>query len=177
MSCTLSLKGLAFDCEKSKGGIQTIWIANYDDVESVDVGDDGVVSGITMADSAKFKPYYFRKETGSLTSTWTVDESKGVGYCTNEVSLVFTKQDTTKRLELNALAQNRLACIVKDSNGIYTYLGSEDYVSMLSGSHTTGVAKGDNNSYSMVLKDETSGYPPLVSEEIIDTVCAKSADK
>ena len=171
MACSQSLNGIPFDCEKSKGGIQTIWIANYDDVTEVKVGEDGVVTAITMTNSAKFKPYYFRKETGSLTSTWTIDESKGVGYCTNEVSLVFTKQDTAKRLELNALAQNRLACIVKDSNGVYTYLGSEDYVSMSSGSHTTGTAKGDNNSYSVVLKDETSGYAPLIDEETAMQYC------
>lgn len=171
MACSQTLNGIPFDCEKSKGGIQTIWIANYDDVTEVKVGEDGVVTSLTMTNSAKFKPYYFRKETGSLTSTWTIDESKGVGYCTNEVSLVFTKQDTAKRLELNALAQNRLACIVKDSNGVYTYLGSEDYVSMSSGSHTTGTAKGDNNSYSVVLKDETSGYAPLIDEETAMQYC------
>lgn len=171
MACSHTLNGIPFDCEKSKGGIQTIWIANYDDVTEVKVGEDGVVTSITMTNSAKFKPYYFRKETGSLTSTWTIDESKGVGYCSNEVSLVFTKQDTAKRLELNALAQNRLACIVKDSNGVYTYLGSEDYVSMSSGSHTTGTAKGDNNSYSVVLKDETSGYAPLIDEETAMQYC------
>lgn len=171
MACSQTLNGIPFDCEKSKGGIQTIWIANYDDVTEVKVGEDGVVTSITMTNEAKFKPYYFRKETGSLTSTWTIDESKGVGYCTNEVSLVFTKQDTAKRLELNALAQNRLACIIKDSNGVYTYLGSEDYVSMSSGSHTTGTAKGDNNSYSVTLKDETSGYAPLIDEATAMQYC------
>lgn len=168
MACTQSLYGLPFDCENSKGGIQEIWIGNFDNF-TVEVDTDGYAT-ITPSGDAKFKPFYIRKETGSLTSTWTKDEAKGIGYCTNELSLVFTKQDTAKRLELNALAQNRLACIVKDCNGVYTYLGSEEYVSMSSGSHTTGTARGDNNSYSIVLSDTTTSYPPLIKKEMVETV-------
>ena len=79
--CNQTLGGITLDCTSSLGGIKTVYIANYGDVESVDLvsgttgTDAGKITGITMADGVKFKPYQFRKQTGSMTSTLTVDEN------------------------------------------------------------------------------------------------------
>lgn len=169
--CNQTLNGITLDCSHSLGGIKTVYIANYGDVESVSADtSSGKIVSVTMAASAKFKPYQFRKQTGSLTSTLTVDETAGVNYVSTELSLVFTKMETAKRLELSALSIGQLAVIVEDSNGTFWYLGKDDYVSATAGGAQTGTAKGDGNNYTLTLRDESDTYPFEIDKSAVDSV-------
>lgn len=166
--CNQTLAGISLDCTNSLGGIKTVYIANYGDVTSIDIDDaSGMITGITMTDTVKFKPYQFRKQTGSMTSTLNVDETAGINYVSTELALVFTKMETAKRLEMTALAKAQLAVIVKDSNNKYWYLGKDDYVSSTAGSGNTGTAKGDSNNYSLTLTDESDTYPYEITEAAV----------
>ena len=91
--CIQTLKGIKLDCSHSLGGIKTVYIANYNDVTDIKYNastgsttgsTSGVtgsttgvtftgdtITGITMASGTTFKPYQFRKQTGSMTSTLT----------------------------------------------------------------------------------------------------------
>lgn len=190
--CNQTLSGIRLDCSHSLGGIKTVYIANYNDVTDIEynastgtttgstsgetyTGD--TITGITMAASAKFKPYQFRKQTGSMTSTLTVDETAGVNYVSTELSLVFTKMETKKRIELSALSIGQLAVIVEDSNGTFWYLGKDDYVSVSAGGGQTGTAKGDGNNYTLTLRDESDTYPYEITKEAVEAVIDKSQDK
>lgn len=172
--CNQTLAGITLDCTNSLGGIKTVYIANYGDVESVAVDEaNGEITGITMTTGSTFKPYQFRKQTGSMTSTLNVDETAGVNYVSTELSLVFTKMETAKRLEMTALAKAQLAVIVEDSNGKYWYMGKDDYVSSTAGGGNTGTAKGDQNAYTLTLTDESITYPYEVTKTAVDKVIAK----
>lgn len=169
--CNQTLAGITLDCTNSLGGIKTVYIANYGDVDGQPtVGEDGMITGITMSGDTKFKPYQFRKQTGSMTSTLTVDETAGVNYVSTELSLVFTKMETAKRIEMSALAIGQLAVIVEDSNNKYWYLGYDDYVSATAGGGNTGTAKGDGNNYTLTLRDESDTYPYEITKEAVDAV-------
>ena len=169
--CNQTLAGITLDCTNSLGGIKTVYIANYGDVDGQPtVGEDGMITGITMSGDTKFKPYQFRKQTGSMTSTLTVDETAGVNYVSTELSLVFTKMETAKRVEMSALAIGQLAVIVEDSNNKYWYLGYDDYVSATAGGGNTGTAKGDGNNYTLTLRDESDTYPYEISKDAVDAV-------
>lgn len=171
MACTQVLAGITLDCASSVGGIKEVYIANYDDIDMVTVADDKVTQ-ITMKENAKFKKYQFRKQTGSMTSTLNVDEVAGINYVSTELSLVFTKMETSKRIEIAALSIGQLAVIVKDGNDKYWYLGYNDYVSAVNGGGATGTAKGDSNNYSITLKDESDSYPYEVDTLVIEDVVA-----
>lgn len=164
--CNQTLAGIPLDCTNSLGGIKTVYIANYSDVSGVTVSGD-VITEIVMSGSAKFYPYQFRKQTGSMTSTLNVDETAGINYVSTELSLVFTKMETAKRIEMAALSIGQLVVIVEDSNGKYWYLGYDDYVSAVSGSGNSGQNKGDSNNYSITLKDESDTFPYEVKADII----------
>ena len=193
--CIQTLKGITLDCSHSLGGIKTVYIANYNDVTDIQynastgttTGATGsttgvtftgdTITGITMASGAVFKPYQFRKQTGSMVSTLTVDETAGVNYVSTELSLVFTKMETKKRIELSALSVGQLAVIVEDSNGTFWYLGKDDYVSVSAGGGQTGTAKGDGNNYTLTLRDESDTYPYEITKEAVEAVVEKTQDK
>ena len=156
MGCPITLKGISLDCEYSLGGIKEVWITQYSDVKSVTVDpESNMISAIALETSAKWYDYQFRKGTGSLTSTLTVDETAGVNYVANELSLVFTKMETAKRLEITAMSIGHLAVIVLDSNGKYWFLG-----------------KGDSNNYSITLATDSETYPFEIDSTKIDTILA-----
>lgn len=169
MACSQTLKGIAMDCETSLGGIRRVYIAPYAGVTPAIDETAGTVTGLT----GEWKCYEFRKQTGSMTSTLTVDETAGVNYVSTEVVLTFTKMDTPKRIEMSALALAQVAVVVEDSNGKYWFLGADDYVSASAGGANTGTAKGDSNNYTITLKDESDTFPYEVVGTAITTVTGK----
>lgn len=166
MACNQTLSGLVKDCSPSMGGITEVLLANREDVSAV-TADTGKVTEITMASSAKFKKYSFARNTGSMTSTYTIDQASGVKYVTTDLLLQFNRMETAKRVEISALAVNDLVAIVKDANGIYWYLGYDEPVNASAGDGQTGTARGDANRYTITLQDNSKEMPMEVDSTII----------
>ena len=169
MPCLQTLSGLARDCSSNMGGILEVLIANAADVTGVTVSE-GIISTVSMATSAKFKRYTFAKNTGSLTSTYTLDPASGVKYVTSELLLQFNRMETQKRVEITALALGDLVCIVKDANGKYWYLGKDEPVNASASDGQTGTARADANRYTITLQDESLEMPYEVDASIVDAL-------
>ena len=169
MPCIQTLSGLARDCSSNMGGILEVLIANSDDVTGVTLSE-GIISTISMATTAKFKRYTFAKNTGSLTSTYTLDPASGVKYVTSELLLQFNRMETQKRVEITALAMGDLVCIVKDANGKYWYLGKDEPVNASASDGQTGTARADANRYTITLQDESLEMPYEVDASIVDAL-------
>lgn len=168
MSCVQALNGIAADCQTNVGGVREVYIANFDDVTTIEVdGTSNMISTITMAASAKFKKYAFKKNTSSMTSTLNVDPANGVNFVQTDLSLVFAKQETVKRMEIAKLSLGELRIIVLDANGKYWFLGQEEFVSATAGTAETGVNRQDGNRYSITLTDYSASYPYEVDPTII----------
>lgn len=148
------------------GGIIEALIANKESVSEITISSDKV-SAITMATSAKFKKYSFARNTGSLTSTYTIDQTTGARYVASVLVLVFNRMETAKRVEITALAQNDLVVIVKDANGKYWLLGKDEPVNATGGDGLSGTARTDRNGYSITLQDNSPEMPYEVDEDII----------
>ena len=158
MACTQTISGLAQDCLNSKGGIAEVYLANYEDVTDITV-TDGMIKGITMASGKKFKRYYFRPGTSSMTSTLNVDLAAGVNFVQTDLTMLYSRMETTKRIEMSALAVNDLRALVKDSNGVFWLLGEEEPMVASAGDGQTGTAKTDANRYSITLQDSNTTFP------------------
>ena len=151
------------------GGIVEALIANKDSVTGISLSSD-MVSQITMASSDKFKRYAFPRNTGSLTSNYTLDQATGVRYVVSDLVLMFNRMETAKRIEISALAQNDLVVIVKDANGKYWLLGKDEPVNATAGDGITGTARADRNGYSITLQDNSLEMPYEVDPSIIDAL-------
>ena len=171
MSCSQVLNGIAADCQTNVGGVREVYIANYGDVTTVEIDDSSnMIKTITMAETAKFKKYAFKKNTSSMTSTLNVDPANGVNFVQTDLTVVFAKQETVKRMEIAKLSLGELRVIVKDANGKYWFLGQEEFVSATSGSAETGTNRTDGNKYQIVLTDYSSSYPYEVDPSIISGI-------
>lgn len=166
---SIELAGTKLDCSPSIGGIKTVYLAKYSDVTGV-TETSGEISAITLESGAKWYEYQFRKNTGSLTSTLNVDDASGSVYVTNELALVFSKMETEKRIEMSALALGQVVAVVEDSNGVFWYLGKDDYVSASAGTGETGTAKGDRNAYTLTLSTDSLDWPFALTATAVEAI-------
>ena len=171
MPCSQTLAGLAKDCTANRGGIVAAYVANFADVTAITV-TSGKITAITMDTGKKFKEYAFPKNTGNLTSTYTVDPASGVKFVTSQLLLQFNRMETTKRVEISALALADLRVIVKDANGTYFLLGYDEPVALSAGDGQTGTARSDANRYTVTLEDNSAEMPFEVDDSIISGIVA-----
>jgi hypothetical protein len=166
MACN-TIKSFTYDsCVSNLGGIKKVWLSNY--VENAatiaESGDtESVITGFSAG--AKWIEYPFRKNTASLTSTLNVGD-EGSSYVSSELSLVFSRMDTPKRLAVVALALGECMAVVEDSNGIRWFLGKDNPITCTAGTGETGTAKGDANHYTVTLTDESLEYPHQVADDV-----------
>lgn len=158
MACSQTLNGLLNDCASNMGGIVKVYLANAGDVSGVTL-TSGKVTAITMAASAKFKTYEFKRNTSSMSSNYQVNQENGTNYVQTDLMMVFNRMETTKRIEVTAMAQGELVAIVKDANGLYWYLGYDAALALSAGDGLSGTARADRNGYSVTLQDNSLEMP------------------
>ena len=99
-----------------------------------------------------------------MTSTLQTGDAAS-SYFQTELSMVFLKQDSAKRIEMMALANADVFAIVKDKNGKLWFLGKDEPLSMSAATASTGQARSDANEYTLTLLDESNELPFEVSPE------------
>ena len=167
MACSsYALHGLARDCASSIGGIKRVLFADAADVASIALTDNEV-SAITMVASKKFYEFAFPDESGTFTTTLNRGSGGAGSYLSTEMSLVFNRMATAKRVEMEALSFNELMAIVEDNNGKYWLLGDEHPVVANGGTGTPGTAYGDANQYAPTFACAGSHWPYEVKSSII----------
>lgn len=184
MSCR-TLVGITKDsCQSNKGGLYTtIWATNRSKLV-ITADTTGSGSGVQetgyvdleWADGASktdMVTYSFRKQSSGLTSEGTFDDANGISFFTNNLALVFARQDVSKRMAIQALAlQEDLAVIVKDANGEMYFLGFDDSVTTTAAGANTGTAASDANNYTITLTDISNELPYLVEQTTLDALLA-----
>ena len=182
MACSSNiLSGLTAGCTPSMGGILEVYINHRDKVGELTFGSEaqeGIITGITLAQSGsssveKFHQYQFKRNTANATSTYNIDPTQGVNFVTTDLNLVFSKQDTEKRVEITALALDDLVVIYKDANGKYWYMGKDEPVQATAAGGETGTARTDGNKYTITLQDNSLNLPyevaaSAITSDIID---------
>jgi hypothetical protein len=99
-----------------------------------------------------------------MSSNWQVNQENGVSYVQTDLVMVFSRMETTKRVEVVAMAQGNLIALVRDCNGLLWLLGEETPLRLSAGDGLTGTARSDRNGYSVTLQDEFSELPHEVLE-------------
>lgn len=161
--CSLAtLAGINTDCNVNMGGLKTVYIANYeDDIFKLDASGNQVTN---VSSASTWYQFNFRPESSNFTSTLN-RTSDGGNYVSTEIVLNFSRQETEKRLAINALALNDVAVVVVDNNGEYHCFGIVRPVTASTGSAESGQAFGDANRYSITLTSNDPNFAPMMSPE------------
>lgn len=174
MGCPLqTLKGIQRDCSANLGGIAEAWFGQYTQFNvAVDEATHSVtaITAVEDATDAKFYGYEFNRQTGSLTSTITVDEANGVRYYTNVASLQFSRLEAAKHVEIEALAQGQLIGIFRDTNDQYWLVGKDNYMSLTEATAQTGQAFGDLSGYNTSLSAMSAHLPYRIERSTFEAL-------
>lgn len=166
MACSTTLAGIARDCAVNAGGILRVLIASYVDVASL-TETSNVITTITMETSKKFYEFYQKKGVASYTGTPSFNEDGDYTGEDGTLALVFSRMDTTKRMQVDALSKQDLAVIFEDANHTWWYLGKDNPVTRSGGDTTTGTAQTDRNGYAVELHSNDLSSPTEVDDSII----------
>lgn len=167
MGCCEQFSGLMRDCDGNVGGIKRCWIACYDQVTGKTITADQI-SAIEF-ESGAFKEFEFRKQTGSVTQSFQLGDN-GSQYYEQTITLVFRKQETPKRIEINALAISDIVVIIEDNNGKFWYFGYDNYVTLTANEAETGTAFSDLNGYTITLLGTDYQLAYEVTEEAMQAI-------
>lgn len=197
MACTpYKLSTINTSCGSNLPSIKRMWIGNFGSLSTVtynyltnvtDADGNQVVENVanlaidTTAQAPQYwVEYSFRKNTCSAGSEMTVNDN-GTHYFTNTVNMVFAKQDTPKRLNIEAIASGDVAVIYEDGNGKYWLLNPNDEVNLSTATAETGTAVGDANQYTLTLSQNSANMPfeivgnpsastPVLPQDLIDAL-------
>lgn len=157
--CNAITNGLSKSCDTNSGGVNKVYIADFENVSTITTGtasggQTGTwISTIGMTASAKFYEIQTNKNVCNFTETVAIDLNNGTTFFNQVVSIVLSRRETTKRefIEKLVAGQKQLAIIVLDSNGIYWLFGQVEgaYVTAIEGG--SGTAKADANGYTVTL--------------------------
>ncbi len=154
--CNALTAGLSKSCDTNAGGVNKIYIADFENVaftlgtaSAPQVGQ--WVETITMASSSKFYEFATNKNVCNFQETVAIDMVAGTTFFNQIFTLVLSRRETTKRTAIEKLiaGQKQLALIVLDSNGNYWLSGASEgsYVTAIDGA--TGTAKADASGYTI----------------------------
>lgn len=178
-SCTggaVTLNAIDARCDASMGGIKEIYIALRDDIkEDPSTGkkeitveeETQMVTKIAMVTGKKFEKWRFRKQTGSYTSTASMDPAIGTNYVTTEVALQFSRAEASKRLNIQSAMNANSVVIVRDMYDQYLLLGLENEVSVTAAVMQSGTASTDLSGFTLTLTDISQELPHFINPAII----------
>lgn len=174
MACLTAIKGIGRSCKANLAGIKEAYIADFD---SVTPGVEGTNHTLTptVAEGVKFYTYKFNKQTGSLTSEMTKDETNGTLYYTHTINLQFTRLEGAKHLEIEALSKGQLSVIILDNNNRYWFVGYDGYVSAASTTAQTGQSFDDLSGYNTTLTAMSAHLPFEITAEDFATLPVEAA--
>lgn len=141
-------------CVKSNvGGIETVYIANHNDIDTIVIEDGTVFTGSTvdqivdiqMKAGKDFFIFDTVKNTSSYTQTIEANVQNGTLSFIPTVELIFNKLDAQTRNLIQLLSVSLVDIIVKDSNANYFYFGRQRGMDLTSAEMTSGVENLDRN--------------------------------
>lgn len=172
ISCSLATDLLrTSSCGYQLLQINDIYLANYNDVQSVAVsaGTSGeTVTAITMSGSSKWYHIEPQKNSVSYTDDLTVDDTNGQKYRTQTLTFSVSGAYTeTMKSAVDALSLGRYLAVVITADGSSLMLGKNVGLEASAQSIAGG---SDSNGISVTLSCDIAESTTPVSEEAMNTV-------
>lgn len=146
MPCTLS-SGRLLQCKDKIGGIKTVFLGLHSDFIT-GIAEDATEEIITLPTATIYR-YELSQAAGDFIETITSSVENGTVFWNQVVNISLMQLTAADRLELQNVAQSRLAVFVLDNNDNIWMVGQYDSAELTAGTAATGTAKGDANGYTL----------------------------
>lgn len=165
MACALT-QSYTLDCRNNVGGVKTVYFTEHSNISSITAAS-GIITAISMVATKVFRKYELEKETGFWNEEIQTNDVNGTMFYEQNVVVPIRKLGANLKSEIKLLAQNRLAIIVLDRNGVYHLLGENNGCEMQPSTAETGTAMGDRNGWTLNFKGKEESFAQDVSSGII----------
>ena len=176
MSCLLT-SGIAKGCRDNSGGIKKVLLANKSSLWNVTPTaesnlDLGLISNINLADSVGAPTKFFEFVPNKMSSNWVENfqsnvQNGTIGY-EQVLTLIFSKNEASKRNQIKLLGQAEIVAIVQDFNNKYFLLGEYNGLEVTGGKSDSGTNLNDLNGWSITI----GGMEPNPAREISEGIIA-----
>lgn len=164
-TCNLT-DGYVLGCS-SIGGVEKLWLGEWEDVVAYQQSANGTITGLTSG----FTVYEFEQdiEHAGLTQAGNYDRNNGTVFYESTVSLKMIGLDADVRERLVELGRAPLIGIVKSNAGDYYLCGVETAGRASAGDASLGVALGDMNGVNLSISWKSANGVFLMAEALLGT--------
>ena len=172
MACVLN-SGVLRECGHSFGGLKELWLGNFDDIQSMDYGTDGAISGVTLATGAAIFEFQFAKDTGQALEE--LQKNGASSMIQQTLNFQLTGINLEKRKVLNDLSLAKVFAIVKKSDNKYWFYGDFNRSAGLEAvtlSNDTGTAQADGGFASVSIQGMALEYATTIPDTLVETLAS-----
>lgn len=156
MACNL-IQGNEVLCRDAVGGVKTVYIANFSNVQAYSASS-GVVSSITMVPGTKFYTFQLEKENAQYDNKMVGSIENGSTYFESTLTFTMKKLSASMKNSIKVLGQSQLMVIVLDNNGVYHVMGLTRAADCLESTMSTGKAMGDLSGATMTITSKEPDF-------------------
>lgn len=174
MSCIID-SGFSDSCRGSVGGISTIYLGNFpsgvtQDSDWLDIDPlTEIITGFTQGTVWEYQP---NKTSSQFTESYEASLENGSFGFKQLVSLVFANMSASKQNQIKLMSGGNLFVIVKDKNGTFFVVGTEDGAVLSGGSADSGKALADGNKYTLEITAEQGTPAKEVTASAVSAIIA-----
>lgn len=144
MACDITA-GRDKACKQGLGGLGKLYLFNF--VENPFTVTAGVATAINPLLTTVFE-YELEGDGNNVAESLVSDRNSGTSLNTQTLTVVLKKIDAVTSAQMNLLAYGFPMAVVKDRNGIFHAIGTDDGIDFTV-AQSTGGAKGDLNGYTL----------------------------
>lgn len=164
-TCNLT-DGYVLGCS-SIGGVEKLWLGEWEDVVAYQQSANGTITGLTSG----FTVYEFEQdiEHAGLTQAGNYDRNNGTVFYESIASMKMIGLDADVRERLVELGRAPLIGVVKSNAGDYYLCGVETAGRASAGDASLGVALGDMNGVNLSISWKSANGVFLMSPALFGT--------
>lgn len=171
MACLLT-SGYTLGCRDNIGGIQEIYIGEYNgDSLTYVLGQDSIIGTFSGA-TVSFYTFEQEIETGSYTENGVFSTENGTAFYEHTLTITLHKLDAALRNKILLLGQGKWRIIVKSQTGSYYLMGYQNPVRVTAATPGLGKAYGDLNGAVITFMGKEPAPAYLVSSTAATSVIA-----
>lgn len=171
MACLLNV-GITRTCAHSVGGLQALYLANREEIATVGINANGIVTGVTAVTGGtpNFYKIEFEPQTGQLTEPLIVG---AVTHFNPTLNFTIANIDQAKRLILNKISLGTFTGIAHKSDG-KKYLVGYDCAGLKAASleANSGLAQTDGDVAVVSLAGASLDYAHEISNSVFTSLIA-----